>query len=202
MSGITVPAVSELDLRAGSVVYFIQAANGLIKIGTTKDIRDRLYGLRNSSPVSLRLVGLIAADEAEEQALHRRFASFRAHGEWFAPAEELVLFVRRLVEAVAHGRDSLFSGRVTSNPDSPIESWVDWSGPAKKEREIWPGGYVRKDKRGRPVYLIERGVHGIRYHLSTRCHTLAAAMKQLERFEADPHNYTPSGKGKRAEVSP
>lgn len=36
-------------------------------------------------------------------------------------------------------------------------------------------------------------VNGRRYKVSTRCHTSTAAHKQLERFEADPENYTPAG---------
>lgn len=56
----------------------------------------------------------------------------------------------------------------------------------------WPGGYVRAGKRA-PTYVIEREVGGVRFHVSTRCHSLKAAMKQLERFEANPEAYKPSG---------
>lgn len=57
----------------------------------------------------------------------------------------------------------------------------------------WPGGYVRKDAKGRRVYVIRRMVAGVRYHVSTRCTTLRAAMRELERFEADPPGYQPGG---------
>lgn len=60
-------------------------------------------------------------------------------------------------------------------------------------RERWPGGYVHKQKNGRPLFIIEREVRGHRFHVSTRTHTLRAAMKQLERFEADPSTYRPEG---------
>ncbi len=42
------------------------------------------------------------------------------------------------------------------------------------------------------MYVIERRVAGTHFHISTRAHTLGAAMKHLERFEADPDNYKPS----------
>lgn len=57
----------------------------------------------------------------------------------------------------------------------------------------WPGGSIHRTKDGRDLYLIERKVAGRRYHVSTRCHSYAAAMKHLERFEADPAGYRPGG---------
>ncbi len=59
--------------------------------------------------------------------------------------------------------------------------------------ERWEGGFVRLDTRGRKVYVIERTVAGTPYKRSTRAHTLAAAMKHLARFEANPQKYDPRG---------
>ncbi len=55
----------------------------------------------------------------------------------------------------------------------------------------WPGGHIRRGKRG-DVYVIERRIGGTHFHVSTRAHTLGAAMKHLERFEANPDAYAPS----------
>lgn len=55
------------------------------------------------------------------------------------------------------------------------------------------GGHVHTEKDGRVVFIIERQVKGHRFHVSTRCNTERAALKQLERFEADPFNYRPEG---------
>lgn len=55
-------------------------------------------------------------------------------------------------------------------------------------RERWPGGYVRGG-----VFVIERRIRGVKFHFSTHATTLRAAMKQLERFEMDPHGYKPEG---------
>ncbi|MBN1208965.1 MAG: tyrosine-type recombinase/integrase [Myxococcaceae bacterium] len=60
-------------------------------------------------------------------------------------------------------------------------------------KERWPGGYVHRQADGQPLFIIERRVRGHRFHVSTRCHSLRAAMKQLERFEANPHAYAPEG---------
>ena len=63
---------------------------------------------------------------------------------------------------------------------------------AKKESERvkvkgWPG-YVRGG-----VFVIEKRIHGKKWHFSTRCTTLRAAMRQLERFEESPSTYRPDG---------
>jgi integrase len=62
-------------------------------------------------------------------------------------------------------------------------------------RERWEGGYVHRQKNGQPLYIIEREVGGKRYHVSTRCTSRRAAIKQLERFEANPAAYHPAGEG-------
>lgn len=55
----------------------------------------------------------------------------------------------------------------------------------------WEGGYIRHGKRG-PTYMIDRRVSGVRFHISTKCHLRSAALKHLERFEADPDRYSPA----------
>lgn len=58
----------------------------------------------------------------------------------------------------------------------------------KQPRKRWLGGYVRRTKNGR-LYVIERWAGGGRYHVSTGCSTERAALRELERFEADPSRY-------------
>lgn len=58
-------------------------------------------------------------------------------------------------------------------------------------RDPWPmGGYIRVGKK-RKTYVIDRWVGGVHFHVSTRCSTERAALKQLEAFEANPHGYSP-----------
>ncbi len=65
-------------------VYFVEAV-GLdrVKIGSTRNLAHRLDSLRNAAPVELRLLKLIPGGLREEQALHRHFAEYRVHLEWF-----------------------------------------------------------------------------------------------------------------------
>lgn len=52
---------------------------------------------------------------------------------------------------------------------------------------------MHRQRDGQPLFIIARTIEGKRFHVSTRAHNLTAAMKQLERFEADPWNYSPAG---------
>lgn len=77
----------------------------------------------------------------------------------------------------------------------------------KRERfEGWPF-YVRRTAAGRPIFFIEKQISvtdenghvtAHRFHVSTRCTKLDAALKQLARFEADPFAYNPVGGDLRA----
>lgn len=73
-----------------------------------------------------------------------------------------------------------------------------------ESRERWPGGYIHRQKDGQPVYVIERELGIVetaddgtkkrvrrRFHVSTRRHGIKAALKELERWEEDPLNYSP-----------
>lgn len=57
----------------------------------------------------------------------------------------------------------------------------------------WEGGYISVGTGGRETFVLEREVRGHRFHLSTRTHSRRAALKHLERFEADPFAYRPEG---------
>lgn len=71
-------------------IYFVQGiTGGPVKIGYAANVRARLADLQCGSPVRLRLLKVIDGGVPEEQALHRRFAADRLHGEWFRPTPEM-----------------------------------------------------------------------------------------------------------------
>ncbi len=66
-------------------------------------------------------------------------------------------------------------------------------GANKVSRRPWPGGgYIHRQKNGADLYIIERKINGVRYHVSTCAHSRRAADKQLEQFEMAPSEYDPS----------
>lgn len=64
---------------------------------------------------------------------------------------------------------------------------------ATGEREQWLGGFVRRSASNKPIYVIEKRIHGALFKISTRRHTEDGAMRELRRFEADPGNYDATG---------
>lgn len=66
---------------------------------------------------------------------------------------------------------------------------------SEADRGTWEerGGRIRFDAKRRPVYVIRKQIAGRRYEVSTRRHTLAAALAEWERFEKDPEGYAAGG---------
>ncbi len=75
-------------------VYFI-AGGGYVKIGWTKrSVEERLEGLLNASPFPLHVVAVIEEmTPYDERRIHERFASLRAHREWFRFEAEVMAFL-------------------------------------------------------------------------------------------------------------
>lgn len=71
-------------------VYFIRAENGLVKVGRSSNVENRLRGLLTGSPIILTLTHVIETDRHKEveYALHQRFAAQRRRGEWFELSED------------------------------------------------------------------------------------------------------------------
>ena len=82
--------------RCGEYVYFIEAENGLVKIGQTKSIRERFKKLQTGAAGQLTLLGITFGDQAFERELHVRFAADRATGEWFKASLELREFLENI----------------------------------------------------------------------------------------------------------
>jgi len=59
--------------------------------------------------------------------------------------------------------------------------------------ETWDGGYIRRNKRGRAIYIIHQQINGVRYEVSTRAQSETAAHAQLKLFQANPGAYDPTG---------
>jgi len=72
-------------------IYFIQAADGPIKIGHAKHPIDRLKTLQSANASGLTLLAAFTGYVKDEIALHKKYAAARIRGEWFNPTEELLL---------------------------------------------------------------------------------------------------------------
>lgn len=88
-------------------VYFIQAENGLIKIGASRTITSlsvRLQDLESMSPLPFTILGIIPNDHKDHR-YHRFFSHLRHHGEWFNPGQDLLKFIsQQVVEYTLEGK--------------------------------------------------------------------------------------------------
>lgn len=75
------------------MIYFIQAENGLIKIGFSKNVTSRLSNMQVRSPLKLTLLSTIKGTVVMEKELHYKFSKFREHGEWFKPTQDIINFI-------------------------------------------------------------------------------------------------------------
>lgn len=64
-------------------VYFAEAASGPIKIGVTRNLRQRIAGLKSHDEVVL--LAAFRGGLALERRLHFLFSGHRIRGEWFRP---------------------------------------------------------------------------------------------------------------------
>lgn len=92
------------------LVYFFQRSDDSIKIGTTVNIQSRQSSLETGSG-PLVLLGTIAGGYTTEQALHRKFAEHRIHGEWFNPAPEILELANKAQEAARAAYDAEHGGQ-------------------------------------------------------------------------------------------
>lgn len=81
-------------------VYFIKAG-GLVKIGFSSDVLNRMSNLRVGCPVDSELVAVIPGTEDTELYFHKMYKSTREKGEWFRLEGQLADFIKRMPSSVA-----------------------------------------------------------------------------------------------------
>jgi hypothetical protein len=77
------------------MIYFIQDADGLVKIGTSVCLSQRLKQLNCEHKQKLKVLSVVDGSYADEAVLHLRFAHNRVLGEWFQPTDELNDFIAK-----------------------------------------------------------------------------------------------------------
>lgn len=80
-------------------VYCAQnPVSGLIKIGYSRKVEDRLESLRvqEGLPFPLTVIRVALGNRATEKAILSKFELQRHHGEWFTPSAELISYMRSL----------------------------------------------------------------------------------------------------------
>lgn len=91
-------------------VYFIESS-GLIKIGFSQDVRQRVGKVISELRDGGKYLGYMAGDRKVERHLHGRFAEHREYGEWFRTNIDLSNFISAAADT------SFPDGEKVSAPD-------------------------------------------------------------------------------------
>lgn len=105
---VVIPAIKRRRQPVAGWVYFMLGENtGQWKIGHAKDVYARLKMVQTGCSDRLSVYGMIPAVEPRklERALHKRFARFRLHGEWFKDDDESIL---EFVDTYGYDADGKF----------------------------------------------------------------------------------------------
>lgn len=80
-------------------LYFLKPVGmmGPIKIGCSKFPESRLASVALWSPVPVETITVVPGGFREENMLHRQFANFRLHGEWFAANDGLLEIINSAI---------------------------------------------------------------------------------------------------------
>lgn len=73
-------------------VYFIQAADGAVKIGRAINVNERLRNLQTAHAYPLTLLRVIDGGAVEEWECQSEFNNARVRGEWFEYREAMLTF--------------------------------------------------------------------------------------------------------------
>jgi hypothetical protein len=95
----TLETLRALGLPDQRLVYFAQCMTspGPIKVGLASDVARRLGEVQVGCPYPIELMGTLPGGRAGEALLHRVFAAFKIHGEWFWPDRIVVHAIRTLL---------------------------------------------------------------------------------------------------------
>lgn len=74
-------------------IYFLEWPEmGLIKIGCTEYLPQRLSQIRSTGWLASRFLAIMPGSLKRERLLHERFAEYRVWGEWYHGADEIRAF--------------------------------------------------------------------------------------------------------------
>jgi hypothetical protein len=84
------------------LLYFLEAENGLIKVGITNDIRRRVNQLQNQLGTKIRVLKLLDGKSAYEKIIHNLYSDdniiYKGQTEWFHPTHKLIRFISDIDE--------------------------------------------------------------------------------------------------------
>jgi hypothetical protein len=93
---------SRRGLREPFVYFCVAAQENEVKIGYSVNPTRRRLSLESTRHANLELFATIKGGAGIERKMHKRFAEYRIHGEWFEASPELMAFIYSLRMDVAY----------------------------------------------------------------------------------------------------
>lgn len=92
-------------------VYAVLAENGLVKIGSAMNPKERILYLQGQSPVrvKLELLGSLIGSRDLERTIHRRLRQHCSHGEWYRNEGEAKRVIDAIVAKDAQGLEDMLN---------------------------------------------------------------------------------------------
>lgn len=120
----------------GSFVYFIKPVNmpGPIKIGCSQKPDGRLDSINAWCPFKLEMLVSIPGTFDLETRLHKCFAEYHTHGEWFSENDKLTQGINALKAGVPV--EEAFDLSVLGNSIWPAKRKNAWTPEARKRRGL------------------------------------------------------------------
>lgn len=94
------PKAALIENAKEAWIYFIQSADGPVKIGFTSDIKKRMSNLRTSHPGDLKLIAQFPGTRHLERVIHAELWQHRLNGEWFADVPAVTKVIDTLKEVL------------------------------------------------------------------------------------------------------
>lgn len=107
-----------------SIIYFVRSSAGPIKIGVTKNIRNRLQQIQGQSPHKVSLISAFCGSSVLEREIHKRFSDGRLFGEWFSCSPQLIAYAADHNDPEAWPKEMVNKPWASRRPHHPLERWL------------------------------------------------------------------------------
>ena len=109
-------------MSEGHFVYFVRLGDtGHIKIGTSRNVAQRLSKMATDMPSKPEVVLVIRGDRTKELALHKELAAHRKRGEWFDCHPEVMAVIDR--ERAKAGNVQYIHSKHKLPPKCALQAW-------------------------------------------------------------------------------
>lgn len=85
---------NRIAAAAGAEVIYFLRCGPYVKIGRSRQLRNRLAELKTGNPYPLDLIATIPGDKILDAALRGRFAALHHQDEWFHLRDELEIYIK------------------------------------------------------------------------------------------------------------